>query len=607
MRVLTIARWYPSHDGPGRGTFVADLVGATAATGADARVISFDRVLVRGKVDTRDATLAAARAIYQRIAAPETLFVVPGTRGAPGVPVARLPVVRRPGSGDAAALVEDYHAALRPFLIRLADGWRPDVIHAHTGLPDGVVGAAVGRELGIPVVVTEHASTIEAELAEPAALERYRTLLDPGVRLLAVSPPVAARLGALLGVPAESIGVVPNPVDEDAFGGPVTTERDPDELLWVGALGEHKGINVLLEAMARLRSGRPTLRLRLVGGERAAGDVARLQALAGQLGLDGAISFDGWLDRQAVAAAMARAAAFVHPSPSETFGVVAAEAILAGLPVASRRSGGVPWIVELSGGFGAVADGDDPASFARAIRTVLDGRLTSSAEAARARLVASVGTKAVTAAMLDVYREAVAASAPLPVRPGGGPAASAATPRTTPTAVPRVASSLPRVLVATEREQSIPRAAGLPEGLREQVILVVPPLPDPAPAPGSAAPLDGLRVVEAAPVRHERPPKGRGPIARLKRATWKPPLTADGELALAVRNAAGEGRGRGPHEVVALDAPAAVIVDAMDDRRVRLAAGSLRWLADRWDAEAAGRRRDGGASRRRPPASGSAG
>src|SRR5512144_1833775 len=165
MRVLTVARWYPSHDGPGRGMFVADLVGATAAAGAESRVISFDRVLVRGKPDTREATLAAARAVYERIVTPETLFVEPRTRGAPGVPVARLPVVRRPGSGDASALVEDYLAALRSFVQRLADQWRPDVIHAHTGLPDGIVSAAVGRELGIPVVVTEHASTIETELA----------------------------------------------------------------------------------------------------------------------------------------------------------------------------------------------------------------------------------------------------------------------------------------------------------------------------------------------------------------------------------------------------------------------------------------------------------
>ena len=219
LRVLTVARWYPSHDGPGRGTFVADLVGATAAAGVDARVVSFDRVLVRGRLEARDAVLAGARAAFERVATPEALFVVPATRGAPGVPVARLPVVRRPGSGDAAG------AGRRPS--RRAPAVRGPPRRAlatrrhpcpHRACPDGIAAATVGRELGIPVVVTEHASTIEAELADPAALDRYRTLLEPGARLLAVSPPVAARLaGAARGRQPTAIGVLPNPVDDAAF------------------------------------------------------------------------------------------------------------------------------------------------------------------------------------------------------------------------------------------------------------------------------------------------------------------------------------------------------------------------------------------------------
>jgi len=593
MRVLTVARWYPSHDGPGRGTFVADLVGATAAAGVDARVVSFDRVLVRGRLEARDAILAGARAAYQRVATPDALFVVPATRGAPGVPVVRLPVVRRPGATDAEANVDDHLAALRPFVTRLVERWRPDVIHAHTGLPDGIAAATVGRELGIPVAVTEHASTIETELADPAAVELYRTLLEPGARLLAVSPPVAGRLARLLDVPAGSIGVLPNPVDDAAFSVADPVDRDADELLWVGALGEHKGIDVLLRAVAQLRSRRPTVHLRLVGGERSVGDMARWRALATELGIGDAVVLDGWLDRPAVAAAMARAAVFVHPSPSETFGVVAAEAILSGLPVATRQSGGVPWIVELSGGFGAVADGDDPAALAGAIEVVLDRWLSVTAEAARARLVEAIGTAAVTARTLEAYRELAATTPP-------GPRAAEAAFGVTSSAEAVPLAPLPSVLVATEREQSIPRVAALPDGLRERVTLVVPPLAEGAlaqtPADGATAhpswPMAGqVRIVEAAPARHERPPKGRGPIARFKRATWKPPLTADEELAVVVgRVIEVPGAGGGPQDAIALDAPAAVLLSGMDGRRVRLAPGSLRWLADRWDAEEAGRR-----------------
>jgi hypothetical protein len=400
--------------------------------------------------------------------------------------------------------------------------------------------------------------------------------------LLAVSPPVAARLAGLLEAPPGSIGVLPNPVDDRSFVPAEPDGRDRDELLWVGSLGEHKGIDVLLRAVARLRAAHPTVHLRLVGGERAAGDTARWRALAGELGIGDAVAFEGWLDRPAVAAAMGRAGVLVHPSPSETFGVAAAEAILSGLPVAARRSGGVPWIVELSGGFGAVADGDDAAAFARAIGAVLERRIGATADEARERLVAAIGTAAVSARMVDAYREAIAAAGgparPDPADAGPGPAAE-----------PR--SPLPIVLVATEREQSIPRVAALPDGLRQRVILVVPARADGASSGPDAAAPGGARIVEALPARHERPPKGRGLVAQVRRATWKPPPTADEELVAAIGLVASAGpRQPGAPEVVALDAPAAVLVSGMDARHVRLAPGSLRWLADRWDAD----RADGG-------------
>ncbi len=587
LRVLTVARWYPSHDGPGRGSFVADLVGATVAAGVDARVVSFDRVLVRGRLEAREEVRLAARAAYDQVATPAALFVAPLTRGAPNVAVARIPVVRRPGTGDATALVEDYLAALRPFVDRLAQEWRPNVIHAHTGLPDGIVAAQVGREVGIPVVVSEHASTIETELADPVALDRYRTLLGPGVRLLAVSPPVARRIGELLDIPAAEIGVIPNPVDDASFPPADRARSDPDELLWVGALGEHKGIEVLLRACARLRATRPGLHLRLVGGERTAGDIARWQSLATELGIGEAVAFEGWLERRAVAAAMARASAFVHPSPSETFGVVAAEAILSGLPVATRRSGGVPWIVELAGGFGAVARGDDEAAFAAAIETALDGRLPVEAAEARARLVAEVGQAAVAARTLACYGEAIGEAS------DGGPAEApfvSRAPAPQPPVPAARSTDLPRILVATGRDQALRLVSELPASLCERVVLVVPPRSDDTPPDPDGAPPAAVRLMEAAEARYERPPSGRSPISRLKRATWRPPLTADGELAVAIRRAVDEIQPRRePLELIALDAPAAVIVAGLDPRQVRLAPGSLRWLADRWDAETANR------------------
>ena len=577
IRVLTVARWYPSHDAPGRGSFVADLVRATVNAGMDARVVSFDRVLIMGRLEERDAALVAARAAFEAVATPADLFVPPVYREAPEVPVARVPVVRRPGAGDAAALVEDHLAALRPFTRRLVADWRPDLIHAHTGLPDGIIAAQVGRELGIPVVVTEHSSTIETELADPAALERYRTLLAPGVRLLGVSPSVAGRVASLLGVPADRIDVLPNPVVDAAFPLADPAGRDPDELLWVGSLGEHKRIDILLEAFARLAPSRPGLHLRLVGNERTAGERARWKARATSLGIGSAVTFDGWLERSAVAAAMARASVFVHPSPSETFGVVAAEAILSGLPVAARRSGGVPWILSLSGGFGSVATGDDSEAFATAIMAVLDGRLAVDATTARARLVAAVGEIAVARQALKIYRAAIKEGSeerPLLDMP----------PRPSPT---HAELPLPRVLVATGRDAALRVVGDLPEDLRDRLVLVMPPRKEGAIEEPYAKP--PMPWIEPPPVQPPKPrPQGRGALARVGRLLYRPAPTGEELLIGAILGAArGAQTGHQPVQLVALDAPAAALIGRLDPRIVRLAPGSLRWLADRWDAELA--------------------
>lgn len=581
LRILTVARWYPSHDSPGRGSFVADLVAATVAAGVEARVVSFDRVLVRGRLEERDAALLAARAAFEQVASPAALFTKPRSRGAPGVPVARIPVVRRPGSGDPAALVEDHLAALRPFVGQLVGEWRPDVIHAHTGLPDGIVAAEVGRQLGIPVVVSEHMSTIETELADPVALESYGGLLGPGVRLVAVSPSLSGRLAGLLGVPADRIGVLPNPVPDTAFPLADPAGRDPDELLWVGSLGEHKGIDVLLRAFARLQASRATLRLRLVGRERTAGERSRWEALVAELGVANAIVFEGWLDRDGVAAAMARASVLVHPSPSETFGVAAAEAILTGLPVAARRSGGVPWIIGLSGGYGSVADGNDADAFADAIEAALAGALPVDASTARDRLARAVGDAAVADQALELYRRAMVDG----MAGSGAPVPGAERP-TAPAAIgPAPVSSLPRVLVATGRDHALPLVVELPADLRASLVLVVPAWQEGATeAPDTEWP---VRLSEAARVPPPRPrSRGRGPLARLQRALDRPAPTGERLLLEAMLAAARDAGPRGqPVELVALDAPAAVLIVRLAGTEIRLAPGALRWLADRWDAE----------------------
>src|SRR5207302_8172851 len=71
-----------------------------------------------------------------------------------------------------------------------------------------------------------------------------------------------------------------------------------------------------------------------------------------------------------VAAALRGATLFVLPSWQEGFGIVAAEALAAGLPVVTTPSGGPEELVRESGG-GRILSGYDPDELAAAVEELL--------------------------------------------------------------------------------------------------------------------------------------------------------------------------------------------------------------------------------------------
>ena len=91
MRVLVVARWYPSHDAPHRGAFVADLVEALDRQGGvDQVVASWEPALVRGPADARRELLEQAEAAWRSVVSDPAILNRPLGWGAPGIPVARL-------------------------------------------------------------------------------------------------------------------------------------------------------------------------------------------------------------------------------------------------------------------------------------------------------------------------------------------------------------------------------------------------------------------------------------------------------------------------------------------------------------------------------------
>lgn len=232
-------------------------------------------------------------------------------------------------------------------LRRLATLWRaPRLLRGDSSDARVLVGAPAagavlltGRARSTDVV-WEH-SLSEARLQGSVPLRLVwavlRRLYARVGAVVAVSPPVAD-LVRTSGVRTE---LVPNAAPAPADGpGPV--DRDPGapvRLLAVGRLTPLKNHREIVDALVVLPG---TTRLSIVGEgpERDA-----LVAQAARLGVADRVELLGHLDSDAVRDAMDSATLLVHPSRSETFGLVYLEAAERRLPVVSIDHPAARWLV----------------------------------------------------------------------------------------------------------------------------------------------------------------------------------------------------------------------------------------------------------------------
>jgi glycosyltransferase involved in cell wall biosynthesis len=116
--------------------------------------------------------------------------------------------------------------------------------------------------------------------------------------------------------------------------------RDP-VVLFLGRLGQRKGIYDLLGAVSALRASIPGIRLVCAGD----GDLESALQYAKRLGIADAVSMPGWLGPAEKRSLMSRAAVFVLPSYAEGLPMSLLEAMAAGLPVVATGVGGIPDVV----------------------------------------------------------------------------------------------------------------------------------------------------------------------------------------------------------------------------------------------------------------------
>jgi D-inositol-3-phosphate glycosyltransferase len=273
------------------------------------------------------------------------------------------------------------------------DAWRIagsidyDLIHAHYWL-SGVAGLSLKARWSVPVLQMFHTlgrlknrvARSPIELEPPVRLHEEARIVAGADRIVAANVVERAELLRDYAAPASRVATIPCGVDTDLFVPGDRAEArgrlgldDQPVLLWVGRLAPIKGLDTLLDAVARLRTTHVGVRLLIVGGdadEPSNGHEASLRQRIDRLGLNDAVRFIGPQPQSVLPLYYVASDVTVLPSYYESFGMVALEAMACGSPVIASRVGGLVTTIR-DGVTGFLVPDSDVAALAERIGNLL--------------------------------------------------------------------------------------------------------------------------------------------------------------------------------------------------------------------------------------------
>jgi phosphatidylinositol alpha-mannosyltransferase len=281
--------------------------------------------------------------------------------------------------------------------------YRFDVLHVHEPCIPGLPWAAVMRAIS-PTVGTFHAALQSSALYSLLA-PLARLAMDNLEVKIAVS---AAALDYLAGRFPGDYRIIPNGVDVQEYRRARSGSRVPGRILYVGRADPRKGLTVLLRAFALVRREMPWASLVLAGPS--TDEVTRLMAGAGPewSGRPLPVTVLGWVDLERKIEQMAQAEVLCSPSlEGESFGIVLAEALAAGVPVVASDLRGYRAVLR-DGATGVLTRPGDAAELAAALLRVLsDEPLRSRLSEAGSAVVEEYSWDKVARRVAAVYEEAL--------------------------------------------------------------------------------------------------------------------------------------------------------------------------------------------------------
>lgn len=268
---------------------------------------------------------------------------------------------------------------------------KPDIIHAHSPVLNGLAGLRAARKAGLPFVyeirafwedaAAAHGSCREGDLRYRVtrALETYTVRHADAVTVICegLRQDVIAR-----GVDARNVTVIPNAVDLDRFTGEVPRDEALSRELglegkvvlgFIGSFYGYEGLPVLIDALAHMED--PDVRLLLVGG---GPEDERLRQQVRDLGLGDRVIFTGRVPHSDVDRYYSLVDVFVYPRLNMRLTDLVTplkplEAMAQMKMVSASDVGGHRELIE-DGVTGALFKAGDPEDLARKVTELLSNR-----------------------------------------------------------------------------------------------------------------------------------------------------------------------------------------------------------------------------------------
>ena len=246
-----------------------------------------------------------------------------------------------------------YALALASKLCEVAHRESLDLIHMHYAIPHAV-SAYLAREMCkasryLPFVTTLHGTDITLVGRDPSFLPITRFGIEQSDRVTAISNYLRQATFDTFAV-STPIEVIYNFIDAEFY------RRRPDPslrrriaphgekiILHISTFRPIKRITDCIEILARIRAEGPRARLVMCGD---GPERAEAQALAAKLNVSEDVIFAGQQPQSMIREYLSIADLLLLPSQSESFGLVALEAMACEVPVIATRVGGLPELIE---------------------------------------------------------------------------------------------------------------------------------------------------------------------------------------------------------------------------------------------------------------------